>query len=590
MPLKNIITMRNYTYALILITSLILLATIVHNASADVQYYEEAWFLRNNTETIVDNVSAIVKTNDGIIHIKMNETYLNDYFNYVSAKSKEKERIRKKWGMNDTEIRKTREYPVHLYKKVYNESKNNLGEPTITLVDVSHKLKSRSVNLYTKNAYIDIKNIDIKNDDYVLKIGFHTITYDSGTNTITVTGYTEATPCTFTDIYNADVANGWGVVSKQGKNQFLLQCRLYVGDGSTDTWMRTVEEQITFETNGCGSWKNVLYIKTNATFTSGILISESKRQGKHGSSITVRITDVGDINPIFKVSSSGIVYLYATHISCINSSTLWIRDFNSDCRIYQTVFTDCRSLASCNGVDVQNLLWVGNNYALEQTYFSTDSAYIWAFGGIVDVYTPPHEELGQPPITNFYAEILKTWSASADYIGGLRNFLGSLPLPTPIWKGSPSLGCYIKWYADMDLKITDKDNNNIIGATITVKNKNGDIQFSTDTDANGDVSETVWVVKDEWSGSGSSNTRTDYNPFTLEIKKAGYQTYTQKFTLYKKIDWTIALNSAAENGTTTETKLISTQVGAHKTTMAAAFMLLSGMFMMMAIKRRQEDE
>jgi len=46
----------------------------------------------------------------------------------------------------------------------------------------------------------------------------------------------------------------------------------------------------------------------------------------------------------------------------------------------------------------------------------------------------------------------------------------------------------------------------------------------------------------------------------------------------------------AENGATTETKLISTQVGARKTTMAAAFMLLSGMFMMMAIKRRQEDD
>ena len=99
----------------------------------------------------------------------------------------------------------------------------------------------------------------------------------------------------------------------------------------------------------------------------------------------------------------------------------------------------------------------------------------------------------------------------------------------------------------MDLKITDKDNNNIVGATITVKNKNGDIQFSTDTDANGEVSETVWVVKDEWSGSGSSNTRTDYNSFTLEIKKAGYQTYTKKFTLYKKTDWAIRLTHTTVN-------------------------------------------
>ena len=418
------------------------------------------------------------------------------------------------------------------------------------------------------------------------------ITYDSGTNTITVTGYTEATPCTFTDIYNADVTNGWGVVSKQSTNQFLLQCRLYVGDGSTTTWMKTIDEQITFETNGCGNNKNILYIKKYATFISGILINTTKKQGKRGSSITVRITDIDDTNGRFFVDS-GIVYLYATHINCINSAgvlpyqILWVRGFNSNCRIYQTIFTGCRSFLYGTGADVKNLLWVGNNYALERSYFSADSAYIWAFGSNRDIYTPPREELGEPPLTNFYAENVHTWSAPADYIGGLRNFLGSLPLPTPGWQGSPSSGCQIKWYADMDLKITDKDNNNLAGATITVKNKNGDIQFSTDTDANGEVLKTVWVVKDEWSGSGSSNTRTDYNPFTLEIKKAGYQTYTQKFTLYKKIDWTIALNSAE---TKTETHFISSHVGAHKTTMAAAFMLLSGMFMMMAIKRRQEDD
>jgi len=373
------------------------------------------------------------------------------------------------------------------------------------------------------------------------------ITYNSGTNTIIVTGYTEATPCTFNDIYNADVANGWGVVSKQGTNQFLLQCRLFVGDGSTVTWMRTIEEQITFETNGCGNWKNILYIRNNATFTSGVLISESKRQGKRGSSIIVRITNTGDTNPVFGVGSSGIVYLYATHISCINSAgvgehqTLWIRYFNSNCRIYQTIFTDCRSLYVCTGVDVQNLLWIGNHYAFEKTYFSTDSAYVWAFGGQADVYNPPNEALGNPPITNFYAEKVATWSLSANYIGGLRNFLGSLPLPTPWWQGSPQLGCYIKWYADMDLKITDKDNNNIVGATITVKNKNGDIQFSTATDTNGKVFGTVWVVKDEWSGSGLSNIRTDYNPFTIEIKKAGYQTYINTFLLYKPINWVIPM-------------------------------------------------
>jgi hypothetical protein len=475
------------------------------------------------------------------------------------------------------------------------------------------------------------------------------IAYNAGTNIITVTGYTEGTPCNFTDIYNADKAgtlslhartgitgtdgagvavdraerpadyivlggasndlyitvanwngttstiritgtdrdgsaqtedivvnaNGqynttkwfktithtqvtvftatsfdydltqgqWGVVWRQSTNQFLLQCLLCVGNGSTATWMETIEEQITFETNGCGASAYLFYVQDNAIFTSGVLIDEPKRQGKHGSSIIVRITDIGDTDTRFVCGTSGIVYLYATHIACINTAgvgywqCLFMYNFNSNCRVYQTIFTDCRSLAYFTGTDVQNLLWVGNNYSLEDSYFSTDSAYIWAFGGNWDIASPPKENLGQPPLTNFYAESVRTWSSAADYIGGLRNFLGSLPLPTMVWQGTPVAGCYLKWYADMDLKVTDKYGNDIVGATVTVKNTNGDQQFSTNTDANGEISETVFVVKDAWSGTGSGNTRTDYNDFTMTIVKDGYMTYEKKFTVYKAIDW-----------------------------------------------------
>lgn len=44
------------------------------------------------------------------------------------------------------------------------------------------------------------------------------------------------------------------------------------------------------------------------------------------------------------------------------------------------------------------------------------------------------------------------------------------------------------------------------------------------------------------STASNYGTVTNLNPFTLEIKKAGYQTYKKVFTLYKKIDWTIKLS------------------------------------------------
>lgn len=62
------------------------------------------------------------------------------------------------------------------------------------------------------------------------------ITYNAGTNTITVTGYTEGTPCTFLHIVNADDLGGWGVFKRACANQYCLAALLVIGDGSTPTW------------------------------------------------------------------------------------------------------------------------------------------------------------------------------------------------------------------------------------------------------------------------------------------------------------------------------------------------------------------
>jgi len=66
------------------------------------------------------------------------------------------------------------------------------------------------------------------------------ITYDPTTNTITVTGGTEDSPLTFEDIYNADVANGWGVFTKLSEGVYKTTAKLQFGDGVTETWFKEV--------------------------------------------------------------------------------------------------------------------------------------------------------------------------------------------------------------------------------------------------------------------------------------------------------------------------------------------------------------
>ena len=70
------------------------------------------------------------------------------------------------------------------------------------------------------------------------------ITYVAGTNTITLDG---VNTYSFTAIYNADVASGWGVVTKQGDIQFAINAKIVVGNGTDKT--KLVEIQLKLKMN-----------------------------------------------------------------------------------------------------------------------------------------------------------------------------------------------------------------------------------------------------------------------------------------------------------------------------------------------------
>jgi len=50
----------------------------------------------------------------------------------------------------------------------------------------------------------------------------------------------------------------------------------------------------------------------------------------------------------------------------------------------------------------------------------------------------------------------------------------------------------------------------------------------------------------EDGGGATDTTTTDYEPFTLTIKKSGYKTYKSKFTLNKKFDEIITLSKVKD--------------------------------------------
>jgi hypothetical protein len=120
------------------------------------------------------------------------------------------------------------------------------------------------------------------------------ITYNAGTDTITVTAGTPGVPNTFTDIYNADVAGAWGQVTKTG-NMFVFSAKLQVGDGSTATYLHDTFKKVTLN--------EIWTVKNNAELKTGLQIGGHPRKGCF---LVLNTTAATAIN----VESGGTFYRY----------------------------------------------------------------------------------------------------------------------------------------------------------------------------------------------------------------------------------------------------------------------------------------
>ena len=122
------------------------------------------------------------------------------------------------------------------------------------------------------------------------------ITYNAGTDTITVTAGTSGSPNTFTDIYNADVAGAWGQVTKTG-NMFVFSAKLQVGDGSTATYLHDTFKKVTLN--------DIWTVKNNAELKTGIQSGGNPRKGCYLLLNTTAATAI-------TVESGGTYYMYQT--------------------------------------------------------------------------------------------------------------------------------------------------------------------------------------------------------------------------------------------------------------------------------------
>lgn len=146
------------------------------------------------------------------------------------------------------------------------------------------------------------------------------ISYNPSTNIITVTGFSSSSPCTFEDIYQADVNGGWGVVSKQNI-QYEFNCGLEIGNGTEPTWFKDCEKQVRFlvanvPISGTTQYKAVCAIRNGANMQLGEVYDTNSKIGWQGCHVVMEASNAFG----FVAEGTANLYLYGC---CVKSPRIY---------------------------------------------------------------------------------------------------------------------------------------------------------------------------------------------------------------------------------------------------------------------------
>lgn len=350
-----------------------------------------------------------------------------------------------------------------------------------------------------------------------------TITYDAVNDKIIVTGNTTTL---FQDIYDADVANGWNQVTKQGDNQFFFDCHLQIGDGSTSTNVSDRNKHVEIGTSAANKHMNVT---ANATFTFG-----TSTTPQNGGAVIIN----GGSGVPGAPSSRwyGTTNFYG--LAVLKISSAWLNFYGTDnwenIVLYGTLTkVNFRGSGNFKNVSASFIYPQSSNYVFENCVFEGDTS-----GAVLRVSSGYSVVVKDSEIINNNAggSEIQHWGGFT----GTLNVIDCITNPDN-WQWRPGANGITNLKYTVNVKVTDKDGNALSGVTVTLNDVDGNQIFSLTTDANGEITEQTVTSK---TYTGDTPTIDNNNPFTLTIEKAGYQTYVKKFVLEEKAKWEIKLAKA----------------------------------------------
>ena len=330
----------------------------------------------------------------------------------------------------------------------------------------------------------------------------------------------------------------WGVIwevcpTGGGTYNYVLNCLVQIGDGSTPTWFKDTKKSIFIWLPNLGTNQQFWLVMANATCTFGELFNEDYKMTRNGCMFLIYAWQ----NSTFYKNSGGYLYCYdcsfieqayhpetnSGHIFLHNPTRAWGCNFG------------------CFGrIDRGDLYDISYSLAYGLKYSPSPCEDIRACGETVSI-----ADYGTYRNIQMYTRYGTQCNNGPSHLIDCDPFIAyNYDLPYH-WQDDGNGGiAYREW--SFNLKTEP-------GATVSLKDINGDEVFSVEADENGDISEQIVVehtaVSDGTSGWHNNSIITSYTPHTLTISKPGYETYQDVLNIDRKMNLNIALKTLQRRAT-----------------------------------------
>lgn len=359
-----------------------------------------------------------------------------------------------------------------------------------------------------------------------------TITYSAGTDTITVIGANSSHPAEFLDLYNADVAGGWGQVTMLGSNQFYFDCRIMIGNAVNATYFADTKKMIQFAVGAV--YNNYVFVVQplgEVTLGTGDNVNKI---GKDGCSFVHLATSgtyrFGSIAP---PEDSSHVYLYGC--------TFWTLGVGLELR--------ADKIYNC---ELHNAVYIPNIYHSGEIYYTTSTTNYLGFQFYVNATVSNIYSFGNTNGIYFYAQSGSSFSiknaklinnAKAvyfDQITAVKSFY-MINADVDVWSltfnNSPNATLYRQ--NEFDLYVLNGALTDFVEDANVTLTHDGVVFGSWLTNSTGQI-DTQTLTYGFYNQTGG-DTMYGGTAWTLTVTHPDWETYTSTFYPYSEIDWSISM-------------------------------------------------